>query len=101
MKFIVFIAAIFLFITNPTQDDFNRFAQEYTRNNTNSGEAIVDSLAGNFVSEIAANSTYRKDYYLFSIYIVDLSIIALFSSELPNEIKILGIAGNFIPISQI
>lgn len=101
MKYIFIIALIFLFITNPTQEDFNRFAQEYTRSNTNSGEAIVDSFAGAFVAEIAAESTYRKDYYIFSVYTVDLSLIALFSTNVPNEIKILGIAGNFFPISRI
>jgi hypothetical protein len=101
MKYILIIAVIFLFITNPKQEDFNRFAQEYTRSNSNSGEAIVDSLAGAFVSEIAAENTYRKDYYIFSIYTVDLSLIALFSTNLPNEVKILGIAGNFLPMSQI
>src|SRR6056300_1687246 len=99
MKYIFIIAVIFLFITNPIQEDFNRFAQEYTRRNTNSGEAIVDSFAAAFVSEIAAENTYRKDYYIFSIYTVDLSLIALFSTNVPNEIKILGIAGNFFPIS--
>jgi hypothetical protein len=101
MKYIIIIAVIFLFIANPTQEDFNRFAQEYTRSNTNSGEPILDSFAGAFVAEIAAENTYRKDYYIFSVYTVDLSLIALFSTNVPNDIKILGIAGNFFPISSI
>lgn len=101
MKYIFIIALIFLFITNPTQEDFNRFAQEYTRSNANSGEPILDSFAGAFVAEIAAENTYRKDYYIFSVYTVDLSLISLFSTNVPNEIKILGIAGNIFPISRI
>jgi len=101
MKYIIIIAVIFLFITNPTQVDFYRFAQEYTRSNTNSGEPILDSLAGEYVALIANGSTYRKNYYIFSVYTVDLSLIALFSTNVPNEIKLLGIAGNFFPISRI
>jgi len=100
MKYII-IAVIFLYITNPTQEDFKRFAQEYTRSNTNSGEPILDSFAGAFVAEIATENTYRKDYYIFSVYTVDLSLIALFSTNMPNDIKIFGIAGNFFPISRI
>jgi len=101
MKYIIIIAVIFLYITNPTQEDFKRFAQEYTRSNTNSGEPILDSFAGAFVAEIATENTYRKDYYIFSVYTVDLSLIALFSTNMPNDMKIFGIAGNFFPISRI
>ncbi len=51
-------------------------------------------MVTNFLNE----ATTRKDYVVFSIYELDMKTARDFGIEAKN-IKVLGVVGNFIPLS--
>jgi len=57
-------------------------------------------FAGGLVSGLATENTLRKNYYLFSVYTVDLSVLALFGQNVPKQVKFLGIANQFVPLEE-
>jgi hypothetical protein len=44
-------------------------------------------------------TTERKDYFLFSVYNVDTSVLRLFNNDVP-DLKFLGIGSQFIPLGK-
>jgi hypothetical protein len=99
-NFILIVLGFFLFATNPEQPEFDQFVRTTVAGKVESGNALVDTLAGGLVSGLAKENTLRKNYYLFSVYTVDLSVLALFGQNVPNQVKFLGIANQFIPMEQ-
>jgi hypothetical protein len=94
------ILGLFLFATNPEPADFDQFIQSTIASKTESGNTLVDLLAGSVAADMSKEYTNRKNFYVFSIYTVDLSVLSIFKPDIPRQLKILGIANNFIPISQ-
>jgi hypothetical protein len=85
LMIVLFIAAIFAAITNPSKEEFvDYFETQYVQNSASEGivwEAvarITKGLAGSI-----ADQAVRKNLVLFSIYEID-------------EYRYLGIYGNFI-----
>jgi len=99
-NFLLIGLGFFLFATNPEQPEFDQFVRTTVTAKMQSGDALVDMFAGGLVSGLATENTIRKNYYLFSVYTVDLSALALFSQNVPNQIKFLGIANQFVPLEK-
>jgi hypothetical protein len=99
-NFLLIVLGFFLFATNPEQPEFDQFVRTTVTSKVASGNALVDMFAGGLVSGLAKENTLRKNYYLFSVYTVDLSVLALLGQNVPNQVKFLGIANQFIPLEQ-
>ena len=99
-NFLLIVLGFFLFATNPEQPEFDQFVRTTVTSKVESGNALVDMFAGGLVSGLAKENTLRKNYYLFSIYTVDLSVLALLSQNVPKQVKFLGIANQFVPLEQ-
>lgn len=84
---IVLLVCLLLAVTNPTMDNFLNWAAEQVEEDANSD---LEAFLGGMLAKPALQlSTERKDYIIFSIYIV----------EKPKEDSvILGIAKQFIRI---
>lgn len=97
--FIVFIMLIGLFIANPTKEDFNDFAssfiQEEVKNANITSSKLIDGLLGILSGKIAGATVdkafIRKNYYLFSIYELELFEI---------NYRFVGILNSFIPLKK-
>ena len=100
-NFLFLILAFFLFVTNPEQPDFDKFVQNTFASKIESGNSLVDAFAGTFVSGLAKEVTQRKNYYCFSVYTVDLSVLSLLGQNIPKQIKVLGVANQFIPLDKV
>lgn len=99
-NFLLIVLGFFLFATNPEQPEFDQFVRTTVTSKVASGDALVDMFAGGLVSGLAKENSLRKNYYLFSIYTVDLSILAMLGQNVPNQVKFLGIANQFIPLEN-
>jgi uncharacterized protein DUF4359 len=93
---------VFLFVTNPTQDDFKDYVQgrvaerlEGQAEGGSLGRMMAD-LGSGVAGSLAARMSERSDYRLFSIYSVDVG-----ADGDPDELwRFLGIAGQFIELSS-
>jgi hypothetical protein len=99
-NFIFAILGLFLFATNPEPADFDQFIRSTIASKTESGNTFVDLLAGSVAADMTKEYTNRKNYYVFSIYTVDLSVLSIFKPDIPKQIKILGIANQFVPLNR-
>ncbi len=99
-NFLLIVLGFFLFATNPEQPEFDQFVRTTVTSKVASGDALVDMFAGGLVSGLAKENSLRKNYYLFSIYTADLSILAMLGQNVPNQVKFLGIANQFIPLEN-
>jgi len=94
---IVIIICFGLNITNPAREDFQVFINDVISkefiSNTDNGVLVnfISGVASSFVSKTAYNSTTRDNYYLFSIYTVNL---------MDEEYKFIGIFNTFIPLEE-
>jgi biotin-(acetyl-CoA carboxylase) ligase len=97
-------------VTNPSKNEFIDFASAQIKkkypdldfNAKLNGSGLEKMIAGfgnmiitNFLNE----ATTRKDYVMFSIYELDMKMARDFGVEAKN-MKILGIAGNFFPLTK-
>ena len=99
-NFLLIVLGLFLFATNPEQPEFDQFLRPTLTGKVESGNAVVDMIAGGLVSGLAKENTVRKNYYLFSFYTVDLSVLVILGQNVPKQVKFLGIANQFIPLEQ-
>ena len=97
---ILIVLGLCLFATNPEQPEFDQFLRTTVTGKVQSGNAVVDMFAGTLVSGLAKENTVRKNYYLFSFYTVDLSVLATLDQDIPKQLKFLGIANQFIPLEE-
>ena len=77
-----------LVISNPTKADFNEYIKEQTRINDNS---LTGSLAGWLFSKILSIGCTRRDYYLLSVYTIDLTPLTWHDPKLPRMVRFVGI----------
>jgi hypothetical protein len=97
---VLIVLGLSLFVTNPEQLEFDQFLRTTVTGKVKSGNAVVDMFAGTLVSGLAKENTVRKNYYLFSFYSVDLSVLAMLGQNVPKQLKFLGIANQFFPLEQ-
>ena len=101
---IALILGVLLLVTNPTKTEFEGFVSNQITanmpNNNQSGDRFANQLVGGLVSKLASEATQRDNYYLLSVYTVDLAMLRLFKPELPPTVKIIGIGSKFIPITD-
>lgn len=102
MKKFIFIGILaFIFHeSNPSKEEFNFFIQEELRARVSSGNSLADGLVAGFLNGIISESTIRKNHYIFSRYIIDMSGLKIFRQDLPNKIEVIGVAGIFIPLTE-
>ena len=102
MKLIlIFILGAILNITNPTTDDFNFYLKQEVESRVKEENPLARLLIGGFVAEIISRGVYRKNYFMFSIYTIDASLVSAFKKDTPSQINFIGIFGKFIPTSDI
>ena len=103
-KIILVIIGVVLLVTNPTKIEFEGFVSTQISANMPSknqpGDRFTNQLVGGLVSKLASEATQRDNYYLFSMYTVDLAMLRFFNPELPPSVKIVGIGTKFIPLTD-
>lgn len=104
-EWLVFIFAVFLFLTNPNKTDFGVFVdtqlnQKLSQQMNPGDDSLrgVRSLLSGIASKFVVDSTERQNYYLFSTYTLDVSLINAFNPEIPKMLKFVGIANKFFPL---
>ena len=112
MRYILIaILCIGLNITNPSKNDFTEFASLHIKkkypeldfkpeSNATGIEKIISGLGNTMVSNFLTDSTTQKDYFILSIFEVDMKLARDFGIKEKN-IKVLGVAGNFLPLPEL
>lgn len=99
---VVVLLGGWLFVSNPTREDFEVFIQERVQKRLSEetrdrsiGRLLTD-LGSDIVGSLAARVSERSNYGLFSIYTVDVG-----ADGDPDEAwKFLGIGGFFVELSS-
>lgn len=101
------LVAVVLAALNPGEEAFKEFLQEKLAEEVagraaaatgNVTGGVADFLAarlGRAVGEYASQAFEREDYYVWSVYRVDVN-----GREPDGEIEFLGIAGRFFPLKM-
>ena len=100
---VIVIILIALYVTNPTQQEFNEFISKEVKKKLTEkmGEQnLIGNLVAGFAGTLINEASARKDYLFFSTYKVDLSVARMFGAEY-SDLKFIGIAGQLIPISEL
>lgn len=63
-------------------------------------EKIISGLGNTMISNFLTESTTRKDYWILSVFEVDMKLARDFGIKEKN-LKVLGVAGTFVPLSEI
>ena len=108
---VVFFLGIALNASNPSKADFVEFAgakvkkdyPELDFRGSGGSDGVENILAGfgnmmitNYLNEYTA----RKDYFIFSIYELDMRVARDFGIQAKN-MKVLGVVGQFVPLSGV
>lgn len=100
-KLLIFliIVAVALFFTNPTEEEFKVYSEEYiatrvkgSKKESSKIKNILGDLAAEVGSKLTKEFTSKENYYLFSIYEVKL--------DKQEPYKFLGIGKNFLPLQS-
>lgn len=88
-----------LIITNPTKADF----QDYISKRINESPADSEESVNKFFSALATLGlnliTERDNYVVCSVYTINTNYFKMFSNDVSNNPKFLGIFGHFIPLN--
>ena len=109
--FLIALLCIGLNVTNPSKTDFIEFASTHIKNkypdlnfkpetNANELEKIIAGVGNTMVTNFLTESTTQKDYWILSVFEVDMKLARDFGIKEKN-LKVLGVAGIFIPLSEI
>ena len=102
MKYILLAIAVFaLYVSNPSIQDFNYFVREQANSRMQMDDDLANAFASELVSAAAIESTYRTDYILASKFTIDTAGLRLFMPNIPLKVEVLGIGGQFIPLTDI
>ena len=82
----------FLYVTNPTRLGFNDFLRQAFISTKDPSLVAFSGL----ISKIGTEATTRDNYYLASVYTIDLSLLTLLNPEKPTSIRFLGIGTHFL-----
>jgi hypothetical protein len=108
---LIAILCIGLHSTNPSKTDFIEFAsiqikKKYPEldfkpeSNATSLEKLISGFGNTMVSNFLTESTTQKDYWIFSIFEVDMKLARDFGVKEKN-IKVIGILNKFIPMPDL
>jgi hypothetical protein len=97
-------------ISNPSKNEFIDFIsieikKKYPEINlqANADSSAVEQILVGFgntvITNILKESTTQKDYWLFSVYELDMRLLRDFGAQVKN-VKVIGIANTFIPLSS-
>ncbi len=94
------VLALILYLTNPTQNDFKeaivqRINESGTVEKSNAFQKLIVGIASYAIDSV----TTRTNYYIFSIFEIDSSLLRIIDSDTPR-LKFVGIAGRIIPLFQ-
>ena len=106
---VLLIIGFGLNVTNPTKNDFVDFASKQIKKNypnldfkTDEKSSGIERMIAGFGNMLITNylneSTTRRDYLVFSLYEVDMKLARDFGVKAKN-MKVLGIGGNFVPLT--
>ena len=102
MKYIiVVVAGLALYATNPSIQDFNFYVREQASSRMRLDDELANIFVAEFLAAAAIESTYRTNYFLASKFTIDTSAVRLFAPTIPIKIDVLGIGGQFIPLTDI
>jgi hypothetical protein len=101
---IVIVILIILAITNPNQSDFQRYIskkmQEKANNNGNTNNSLNSFFSG--LATFAIDKiTERNNYFILSVYTINTTPLKFISENIPDNPKILGVLGQFIPLNEV
>ena len=103
-KLFALLIGLLLLITNPTESEFEGFVSTQISNNiagkTSLGDRFASQIVAGFVSKMASGLTARANYYFFSVYTLDMTSLRAFRPEIPPAVKVVGIGGQFIPLTK-
>ena len=112
MKYILIaLICIGLHTTNPSKNEFIEFASmqikkkypelDFKPESSASGlEKMISGIGNVMISNFLTDSTTQKDYWVFSVFEVDMKLARDFGIKEKN-IKVLGVAGKFLPLSEL
>ena len=63
-------------------------------------EKIISGLGNTMITNFLTESTTQKDYWILSVFEVDLKLARDFGIKEKN-LKVLGVAGTLVPLSEI
>ena len=93
----IIIVATALFLTKPSDADFDAYIKNYIEGRVSSHEknqSIFKTMLGSITAELGSKLTKeltrKQDYYLFTIYEIPL--------DKEESYKFVGIAKNFLPL---
>ncbi len=98
-KLIIFIViiAVALFLTKPSDPDFDAYIKNYIEGRVSNHEqkqSVFKNILGAMTAELGSvltkELTKKEDYYLFTIYEINL--------DKEEPYKFVGIAKNFLPL---
>ena len=106
---VLIVLGFMMNVMNPSKNEFIDFASAQIKKKypdldfkadkeTSAIEKMIAGFGNMMITNFLSEATTRKDYIVFSIYELDMKMARDFGVEAKN-IKVLGIVGNFIPIS--
>ena len=109
--FLIALLCIGLNVTNPSKTDFIEFASIHIKekypdlnfkpeSNATDLEKIISGLGNTMITNFLTESTSQKDYWILSVFEVDMKLARDFGIKEKN-LKVLGVAGTFVPLSEI
>ena len=102
MKYVFLAIAVFaLYVSNPSIKDFNYFVREQANSRLQMDDDWANSFASELVSAAAIEATHRTDYVIASKFTIDTAGLRLLIPNLPLKVEVLGIAGQFIPLTDM
>jgi hypothetical protein len=94
-------AGFALYATNPSTQNFNFYVRELANSRMRLDDELANTFVAEFLAAAAIESTYRANYFLASKFTIDTSAVRLFAPNIPIKIDVLGICGQFIPLTDI
>jgi pSer/pThr/pTyr-binding forkhead associated (FHA) protein len=97
------ILVAFLFLTNPNKTDFSLYMdtqinQQVSKDDNDVNSRLLRGLFTGIASKFLMDSAEIHNYYLFSTYTLDLSLLHSLNPKTPQSIKFVGIANSFFPL---
>ena len=93
----------FLCFTNPSKIEFVQYASNHISSKisekVDSDNSVVNNLITGFTNILVDSLIDHKNYLIFSTYTLDLNLLRTLGSQV-KDIKYIGIAGQFIPLSM-
>ncbi len=108
---VLFFLGVILNVSNPSKADFVEFAAvqvkkkypnlNFQKSPGSSGlERILAGFGNMMITNYLNEYTTRKDYFIFSVYELDMRVARDFGVQ-ANNMKVLGVVGQFFPLSGI